>query len=162
MRRIAVGVGIVLVVAGVGAGGAAVSARVAKVPQPHGIDFQIHTTADSNFCVDSPGDGSVIVASCVPNDNEHFTFTHNADGTFQLVDGFGNCLDRGDGKAGTLITTAACDFGPSQQFLYRLTDKINDPAGKVCVTAVKATQNASVYDDGCHRTRGDETFSLSR
>jgi hypothetical protein len=161
MRRIAVMVGVVVVVASVGGGGAAVWAHAEKHARPAGVNFGIHTYADPNFCLESEGDGSLIVSECAARDNQHFTFTDNSDGTNQIIDGYGECLDRGSGTAGTPLRTKQCNFGATQHFRYRSTGRLDDPAGTVCVAATTAAQGAAVFDDGCHAKSVLEIFQLS-
>jgi hypothetical protein len=165
MRKLGVASAIAVLTLGVGAGSATVWARAQKVPRLHGVDFSLQVSTNTAFCLEEENDGSIIVSTCAPKDEQHVTFTENPDNTNVLVLGDGRCLDRGNGRLGTLLRAAPCDFGATQRFQYRTTGKLSDPALTSCVVAAQPAQGAQVFDDRCHVSLGGgatEIFILSR
>jgi hypothetical protein len=159
-----VGLGIAVLAAAIGTGGAAVWARAEQHPRVHAAAVTIHPQGDTNFCLESEGDGRIIVSQCEVRLNQHFTFTDNADGANLLVDSFGECLDIGNGRTSTPVTARQCSFGPTQEFVFTSTDKIKSTNGTTCVAVGAATQDASVFDEGCHRASAaaQELFTLAQ
>ncbi len=152
----------VAVVAMASAAGGAVWAANQKHVNPHGVDIGIHPITDTNFCLETEGDGRIMVSECATRDNQHFMFTNNADGSVTIVDGYGLCLDRGDGKPGSAVTSGPCNFGPRQRFNYSTTGKLQQPGGTSCVAVSVAAQGAPAFDDSCGTAKYVKIFQLSR
>jgi hypothetical protein len=162
MRRIAVVLGIVLVVAGAGVGGGAVWARAQRHPTAKGIDFSIRTAADPNFCIQSQGDGSFIIGACNSNHNQRFALTDNPDGTNTLVEPDGDCVDRGTGAIGVLLVSAPCTFGASRRFKYNTAGHFRSPGVSTCIADAKAAQDAAVFIAKCANPSVGTVFGLSQ
>jgi hypothetical protein len=162
IRRAGLVVGVVLIVTALGAGGAAVWARAEKHPVVHGINFGIKTGNDPNFCIQSQGDGSLIISACTSGrNNQRFALTDNPDGTNTIVDGYGECLDRGTGSVGVALVTAQCTFGATQRFKYVASvGHIMSPGVQTCLAA-RAVQDAGVLLAHCADPSGDTVFGLS-
>jgi Ricin-type beta-trefoil lectin domain len=129
--------------------------------EPHGTNFGIHTYVDPNFCMESEGDGRIMMSQCAVRDNQHFTFTNNGDGTSLIVDGYGLCLDRGNGVAGTAVMSLPCNFGASQKFKYTVKGKLDDPGKTSCVATIAAALDAAVFDAKCTTKHDITIFQLS-
>jgi Ricin-type beta-trefoil lectin domain len=162
MRRIAIVGGMVALVVGIGTGGAAVWARAEKHPFAHGINFAIKTAGNPNLCFQSQGDGSLLISACTSNhNNQRFALTDNPDGTNTIVDGYGECLDRGTGAVGTALVTMQCTFGATQRFKYVASSgHFKSPGATTCLAA-HALQDAGILLGHCSDPSGDTVFGLS-
>jgi hypothetical protein len=142
-------------------GGAVWAVSSKKISLLHGTNFSIHIITDENFCLETEGDGTILVSQCAVRDNQHWTFTENPDNTHVIVDGDGLCLDRGTGALNTPVTSVPCTFGPSERFVYTTTGKFQQPGGTTCIAVSAAAQNAPVFNSTCGGTKDVKVFQLS-
>jgi hypothetical protein len=152
-----------VLVVGLGAGSAAAWVRAARHPFAHGGDFSIRTAADPSFCIQSQGDGSLIISACNSGFTQRFTLTDNPDGTNTIVDHFGECVDRGNGTVGLPLVTAQCTFDASQRFKYReTTGHLTSPGVTTCVADQKAAQGAAMLVARCSNPSVGTVFGFSQ
>jgi Ricin-type beta-trefoil lectin domain len=137
------------------AGAAAVPAATPTPPgpQPHGVNFTIHSSIDPNFCVEdtpsiqNPTSGA-IMSQCIIRDNQRWTFANGADGSVVIVGGNGNCLDF-TAKDFSPVSVTPCTFKVPQHFFYTPSGQIESTNGKKCLESAQAAQNADMFIAKC-------------
>ena len=150
-------------------GAALLNHGTASATEPHGIDFQIKSQVNANFCIETtPGGGpegrSVYMSACASRDNQHWTFTWNGDNNSVIVGDQGVCLDirgrkPGDGKP---VQVWKCHFGDNQRFTFTANGHIRELKSGKCLEIAQAAQNAAVFINDCNETKQQQLFTLSR
>jgi hypothetical protein len=120
--------------------------------QPAGINFGIHPSQDTEFCLeDVPGGGGTTATSvqeCAARDSQHWVFAQTPSGAPGVIDGSGICLQFGGTKAMS-VELVSCTLKGSQQFLYSASGQITTANGKYCLQDAQAASNAAVNMSKC-------------
>jgi hypothetical protein len=136
----------------IGESGAQVSPRATTHVEPAGVNFTIHTSADTNFCytnVPVPQlNRTTSIQQCAPNDSQHWTFAQSVDGSSVIVDGSGQCLEASK-KANKMAEVNPCTFLAPEHFLYTAKGNIKTLSGSMCLEDAAATSDAAVAFDPC-------------
>jgi hypothetical protein len=123
--------------------------QAATVTQPHCVNFTIHSSVDTNYCVeDIPAPAvpasEASMSQCADRDGQRWTFADPTDGSLVIIGGnTGNCLDF-SAAAPALVSMTPCTFSSAEHFLYTAKGQIKSISGKKCLEAAQATQDASI------------------
>jgi len=120
--------------------------------EPAGVNFTIHTSADTNFCFTNIPvtdlNRPTSIQECADNDSQHWTFAQSVDGSSVLVDGGGQCLEVAK-KADKLAQVNPCSFLAPEHFLYTNKGQIKNESGEMCLQDAGAADDAAVTFDPC-------------
>ena len=141
------------------AAGGASAVAPAALPQStiHGVDFQIRTQADTNFCLEAaPGTTpgrTVTLQQCGSPSAQRFAMSAEADGLNEMLDSQGMCLDvatveRGDGNP---VPVTLCDHSKAQKLSYTGTGLLQFRKG--CLQVAGAAANAPLTLAKCDVTK---------
>jgi hypothetical protein len=169
MKRIVKGSAVVLVSAFAVAGSAFwVSQSEAAQPdvnvQPAGINFGLHPSQDTEFCLENIPSGTnaspASIQECASRDSQHWVFAKTPSGGPGIIDGSGTCLQFG-GSVKQSIQLVPCTLKPSQHFKYSLTGQITTSGGAFCLQYAQAATSAFVTMPKCVAGLATQKWILS-
>jgi hypothetical protein len=125
----------------------------------HGVNFQIKSFADQNFCmqVESgvlPG-RTITLQQCGAVDNQRWAFSLNQGTTNLILDSQGDCIDGRfhAGDEGMARPVNACRFSTEWKFVYLGSSLIEDIANGKCLAVPGAAANTPVSLADCDASK---------
>jgi|SoimicmetaTmtLPB_FD_contig_31_1881727_length_1223_multi_5_in_0_out_0_2 hypothetical protein len=122
----------------------------------HGVNFQIKTQFDTNFCIrvesgTTEGRTLTLQQCAAIDDAERWAFSLQVDDTNQILDSQGMCLDGRYRRAndGLPLPVAKCQSGPAWRFVYLGTGLIQNVKNGKCLFVAGAAANAPVWLKDC-------------
>jgi Ricin-type beta-trefoil lectin domain len=132
--------------------------------QPAGINFGLHASNDTNYCLEdvatAAGTSPVSLQQCAARDGQHWAFVVTPKGAPGLIDGSGMCAQFGGTKA-LSIELAACTLKAAQEFLYSASGQITTANGKDCLQYAQAASGAFVTMPKCVAGLATQKWILS-
>jgi len=132
--------------------------------QPAGINFGIHASKDTNYCLEdvatAAGTSPVSMQQCATRDAQHWAFVVTPKGAPGLVDGSGVCAQFGGTKA-LSVELAPCTLKAPQEFLYSASGQITTANGKDCLQYAQAAVGAYVTMPKCVAGLATQKWILS-
>lgn len=132
--------------------------------QPAGINFGLHASKDTNYCLEDVATAAntspASMQQCAARDGQHWAFVVTPKGSPGLIDGSGVCAQFGGTKAQS-IQLVACTLKAPQQFLYSASGQITTANGKNCLQYAQAASGAFVSMPKCVAGLATQKWILS-
>ena len=145
-------------------GAAAPATTAVTTVQPAGINFGLHASQDTNYCLEDVANSAnlspVSLQQCASRDGQHWAFVVTPKGSPGLVDGSGICAQFGGTKA-LSVELAPCTLKGPQQFLYSASGQITTANGKDCLQYAQAAAGAYVTMPKCVAGLATQEWTLS-
>jgi Ricin-type beta-trefoil lectin domain len=131
----------------------------------NGVNFEIHSQIDSNFCIEVQNgtiEGRTLsLQTCGGADTQRWVLTKDADSSNLLVDSQGMCVNGRSRGLGLPLTVGSCQFGAVWRFA--VTDAgliVNERNGK-CLSVPGAASNAVISLATCDGSRMGQLWGLT-
>ena len=145
-------------------GAAARATAGVTTAQPAGINFGIHASNDTNYCLEdvanAAGTTPVSLQQCAARDGQRWAFVVTPKGSPGLIDGSGLCAQFGGTKA-LSVELATCTLNGPQEFLYSASGQITTANGKDCLQYAQAASGAFVTMPKCVAGLATQKWILS-
>jgi hypothetical protein len=132
--------------------------------QPAGINFGIHASRDTNYCLEDVANAAnvspVSLQQCATRSGQQWAFVMTPKGSPGLLDGSGMCVQFGGTKA-LSVELAACTLKGPQQFLYSASGQITTANGKDCLQYAQAASGAYVIMPKCVAGLATQVWTIS-